>query len=127
MKIIFRGVSLGPWLGARVERRLICELTRIQASPVEAVVTFTDENGHKGGRAMRCALTVRLPRQPTVRVDDVAETARLAFDRSFARLRRRLISSRDRSLTLARYPKKYYVAKRLLSPERASGGSSRGF
>ena len=122
MKIIFRGVSLGPWLGARVERRLIRELTRIQAGPVEAVVTFTDENGPKGGRAMRCALTVRLPRQPTVRVDDVAETARLAFDRSFARLRRRLTAYREWHLERARYPKKYYAAKRLLTaglaPER---------
>ncbi len=121
MKIIFRGIPLGPPLGARMERRLVRELTRILADPIETVVTVADENGPKGGRAMRCALTVRLPRRPPVYVDHVAETAWLAFDKSVARLRRRLIAFRDRRLTLARYPKKYYVAKRLLSTELASG------
>lgn len=54
MKIELRGVSLAPALGARIEKRLNRELGRIQASPVTAVVTFVDDNGPKGGRALRC-------------------------------------------------------------------------
>jgi len=114
MKIQLRGVSLEPRLGTRIERRLARELGRIAASPVTAQVTFVDDNGPKGGRAMRCALTVRVPRRPTIRVEDVAETAWLAFDRSFGSLRRRLAEYRERRLERTRYPKKYFAAKRLL-------------
>ncbi|MBI4591543.1 MAG: HPF/RaiA family ribosome-associated protein [Candidatus Rokubacteria bacterium] len=115
MKIELRGVSLAPRLGARIEKRLGRELGRIHTSPVTALVTFADDNGPKGGRATRCALTVRVPRRPTIRVEDVAETAWLAFDRSFAGLRRRLAAYREWRLERTRYPKKYFAAKRLLT------------
>lgn len=114
MKIELRGVSLAPALGIRVEKRLGRELGRIRAAPVEAVVTFVDDNGPKGGRAVRCALTVRVPRRPTIRVEGVAETAWLAFDRSFGSLRRQLAAYRERRLERTRFPKKYFAAKRLL-------------
>jgi len=115
MKIELRGVSMAPALGARIERRLARELGRIQASPVTAVVTLIDDNGPKGGRALRCALTVRIPRRPAIRVEDVAENAWLAFDRSFGGLKRGLAEYRERRLERARYPKKYFAAKRLVS------------
>ena len=115
MKIELRGVSLEPRLGARIEKRLARELARIRVSPVTARVTFADDNGPKGGRAMRCALTVRLPRRPTLRVEDVAESAWLAFDGSFAGLRRRLAASRELRRQRTRHPKKYFAAKRLLT------------
>src|SRR3972149_6051397 len=67
MKIELRGVSMAPALGARIEKRLNRELGRIQASPVTGVVTFIDDNGPKGGRALRCALPVRLPASPRAR------------------------------------------------------------
>ena len=114
MRIELRGVSLERALGVRIQKRLARELGRIQASPVAAVVTFADDNGPKGGRAIRCALSVRIPRRPTIQVEDVAETARLAFDRSFAGLRRRLAEYRERRLERSRYPKKYFAAKQLL-------------
>ena len=114
MKIELRGVSMTRTLGARIERRLNRELGRIQASPLTAVVTFFDDNGPKGGRALRCALTVRIPRRPTIRVEDVAENAWLAFDRSFGSLRRELAEYRERRLERGRHPKKYFAAKRLL-------------
>lgn len=113
VKIELRGVSLVRALGTRIERRLSRELGRIPARPVTARVTFVDDNGPKGGRAMRCALTVRVPRRPTIRVEHSAESPRLAFDRSFASLRRRLRAYRERSLERARHPKKYFVAKQL--------------
>jgi ribosome-associated translation inhibitor RaiA len=115
VKIELRGVSLSPRLGARVEKRLARELSRIPAGPVIARVTFTDDNGPKDGRALRCALTLGMPRRPTLRVEDVAENAWLAFDRSFLSLRRRLTEYRERRLERTRYPKKYFVAKRLLA------------
>lgn len=114
MRIELRGVSLERALGVRIQKRLARELGRIQASPVAVVVTFADDDGPKGGRAIRCALSVRVPRRPTIRVEDVAETARLAFDRSFAGLRRRLAEYRERRLERTRYPKKYFAAKQLL-------------
>ena len=118
MKIELRGVSMAPALGARIERRLARQLGRIRASPIAAVAAFSDDNGPKGGRALRCALTVRIPRRPTIRVEDVAENAWLAFDRSFGSLRRELAEYRERRLERGRYPKKYFVAKRLLeAPE----------
>jgi ribosome-associated translation inhibitor RaiA len=63
---------------------------------------------------MRCSLTVKLPRRSTVRVEDVAESAWMAFDRCFDRLKRRLASDREKRLKQARYPKKQFAAKRLL-------------
>lgn len=87
-----------------------------------AQATFFDENGPKGGPAIRCALTVRLPYRPTVRVENVAETARLAFDGALAVLERQLERYRERDRDNRRRPKKYFVAKRLLmagvAPER---------
>ena len=114
MKIELRGVVLPPRLRARIEKQLGRELSRIEASPVEALVTFVDENGPKGGRAISCALTVRVPRRPALRVEDVADNARLAFDGSFAGLQRRLVAYREQRLERTRHPKKYFAAKRLL-------------
>jgi hypothetical protein len=54
------------------------------------------ENGPKGGLALRCALTVRRPHRPHVRVEDTAETARTAFDGAFAKLERNLARNQDR-------------------------------
>jgi hypothetical protein len=48
-------------------------------------------------------------------VEDVAENAWLAFDRSFGGLRRELAEYRERRLEGARHPKKYFAAKRLVS------------
>ena len=112
--IQLRGVPLGPRLAARIEKRLAGELAKIRGRPVTARVTFADENGPKGGRAIRCALTVHRPRRPTVRVEEVAETTWLAFDRSFGRMERRLAADREKRMKQARYPKKQYAAKRLL-------------
>jgi ribosome-associated translation inhibitor RaiA len=114
MRIQLRGVSLGPALRARIEERLSRELGRIRASPVAAGVIFVDDNGPKGGRAIRCALTVRVPFRPTIRVEAVAENQWLAFHRAFVGLRRRLAERRERAFERVRYPKKYFVAKRLL-------------
>jgi hypothetical protein len=114
---IHGGAPLGGRLRARVEARLAAALGRLRVAPVTGRATFADDNGPRGGRAMRCALTVRRPRRPPLRVEAVAESAWLAFDRSLEILRRRLAADGERGLKRGRYPKKYYAAKRLLKGE----------
>jgi len=115
--IELRGLTLGSGLRARIEKRLAGTLAKVWGSPVTARVTFADENRAKGGRGMRCALTVKLPRRSVIRAEDVAETAWLAFDRCFDRLKRHLAADRERRLKLARFPKKQFAAKKLLMEE----------
>ncbi len=115
VKIELRGVSLPPRLATRIERRLAQALSRIQVRPVTARVAFADDDGPKGGPAVRCAVTVSVPRRPAIHVEAVAGAPRMAFDRSFAALERRLTESRARGLDQSCYPKKYFAAKRLLA------------
>jgi ribosome-associated translation inhibitor RaiA len=94
-------------------------------SPIRAKVTFFDDNGPKGGRGMRCAVNVRLPYRPPIRVDQVAETSRLAFDGAFSALERQLERYRERDRDNKRRPKKYFVAKTLLGGGLAAPARSR--
>lgn len=112
-----RGVGRDRALRARIRARLDQSLRRLGVAPVEALVAFIDDDGPKGGPSRRCALTVRLPYRPAVRVEHAATTTRLAFDGAFAGLERRLERYRERQREGPRYPKKYYVAKRLLTAE----------
>jgi ribosome-associated translation inhibitor RaiA len=64
---------------------------------------------------MRCAVAVRVPYRPLIRVEHVSVTARLAFDGTFAALERQLERYRERNRDIRRRPKKYFVAKRLLA------------
>ena len=66
---------------------------------------------------MRCALTVRLPFRPSIRVDRSAVTPRLAFDAAFAVLERQLERYRERDRDSKRHPKKYFAARRMLATE----------
>ena len=82
--------------------------------------SFFDDNGPKGGRAMRCALTVRLPFRPSIRVERSAVTPRLAFDAAFAVLERQLERYRERDRDNKRHPKKYFAAQ----PRGGRGGAA---
>jgi ribosome-associated translation inhibitor RaiA len=73
---------------------------------------------------MRCAVTVRLPYRPHVHVEDTAETLRTAFDGAFAKLERELAQYQDRDRESKRHPKKYYTAKRLMTPEAGGAGDT---
>jgi ribosome-associated translation inhibitor RaiA len=99
-------------------RRILAPLT---TSPVTARIDFHDDNGPKGGVALRCAVTVRVPHQPRIRVEAVAENARRAFDGALAKLERRIERYRERPRDRQRRPKKYYAARRLLT----GGGEER--
>jgi len=114
MGLVIEGLSLDDPLRAHVEEKVSMVTRRLRRGPTAVRVGFTDENGPKGGLAIRCALTVRLPYRPSVRVEHTAETERLAFDGGFATLERLLERYRERDRDNRRHPKKYFVAKRLI-------------
>ena len=111
------GVDRQAALRARISRLMSAALQPIEARPLSAQVAFFDDNGPKGGRAIRCGVTVRLPYRPSVRVEHTAETPRLAFDGAFATLERQIERYRERDRDNRRHPKKYFAAKRLVAEE----------
>lgn len=115
MVIDILGVEKDTALRARAAKVVGAALKLIKLAPIRAKVTFFDDNGPKGGLGMRCAMDVRLPYRPAIRVEQVAETSRLAFDGAFAALERQLERYRERARDSQRHPKKYFVAKRLLA------------
>jgi ribosome-associated translation inhibitor RaiA len=121
MTIDIRGIAVSRLVEAHVTKRMTAALTRLAVKPVGAQVVFHDENGPKGGIDIRCAVSVRLPYRPSVRVEHMGETPRLAFDAAFAVLERQLERYLERARESRRRPKKYYVAKRLraVRPEAA--------
>ena len=124
MAIQIRGIGKNKALSARVSAHVGAALATLHVAPVGAKITFSDDNGPKGGLAMRCTLDVRLPYRPAIRVEHVAETSWLAFDRAFATLGRQLERYRERDRDTKRRPKKYFVAKRLLTGGLEAPGSS---
>jgi ribosome-associated translation inhibitor RaiA len=115
MPIEIKGIQDDRSLRARISRQMNAALKLLGVAPVSAEAAFFDDNGPKGGTASRCALTVQVPYRPAIRVEHVAETARLAFDGAFPVLERRLERYVERDRDLRRRPKKYYAAKRLMS------------
>jgi ribosome-associated translation inhibitor RaiA len=119
-----------PAAGARVRSELTRILEAHGAATARASVTFTDENGPKGGRAMRCAVSLTLPRRTIVHAEHTAPTLRLALDGMLDKLERELARFVERRRDAARHPKKYYAAKRILGTlptraRRASAGDQR--
>ncbi len=110
------GLERDPLRG-RAARLMTEALAKLAVAPVKGQVAFFDDNGPKGGRAMRCALTVRLPFRPSIRVERSAVTPRLAFDAAFAVLERQLERYRERDRDSKRHPKKYFAARRALADE----------
>jgi len=117
-EIQIKGIEDDRPLRARVTKAMEEQLARLVVRPVSGHATFFDDNGPKGGPANRCALTVRLPYRPSVRVERSAETPRLAFDAAFAILDRLLERYREVDRESRRRPKKYYAARREQTGER---------
>ena len=115
MVIDIQGMEKDRALRARAAKVVAAALEPIKMAPIRAKITFFDDNGPKGGRGMRCAVDVRLPYRPPIRVEQVAETSRLAFDGAFGALERQLERYRVRDRDIKRRPKKYFVARRLLA------------
>jgi len=115
MNIAIHGIRPDTTLGARVSARLETVLAALRVSPISAKATFFDDDGPKGGPAIRCAISVRVPYRPLIRVEHISTTGRLAFEGAFATLERQLERYRERVRDIKRRPKKYFVAKRLLA------------
>jgi ribosome-associated translation inhibitor RaiA len=114
MRVDIQGLERDPMLRGRVRRLVGAALETIKAAPVRARVTFFDDDGPKGGLALRCAVDLRVPYRPPIHIEHVAATPRLAFDGVMAALERQLERYRERARENRRHPKKYFVAKRLL-------------
>jgi ribosome-associated translation inhibitor RaiA len=112
------GLEGEPMFRARAAKLMAATIAKLAVRPVRSEAVFVDDNGPKGGRAMRCALTVHLPYRPSVRVERSAETARLAFDAAFAVLERQLERYREGDRDNKRHPKKYFAAARAAGEER---------
>jgi ribosome-associated translation inhibitor RaiA len=111
------GIERDAALRARVGKLMAAAVERITVRPVRSQAVFFDDNGPKGGRAMRCALTVRLPYRPSIRVERSAVTPRLAFDAAIAVLERQLERYYERERENKRHPKKYFAAGRAVAGE----------
>ena len=77
----------------------------------DALIVVSDDNGPKGGPAVRCAVTVRLPRRGRVHVEARGVSGRAALDTALTRLRRRLVRAETAARAARRRPKKYYAAR----------------
>lgn len=89
-------VEVAKQLGAWLERRRV--------APVSVRVAFFDDDGPRGGVAIRCALTLSSQRGPLVRVEHTARTYSAAFRGAFAILKRRLKRRVERGRRRARRP-----------------------
>jgi hypothetical protein len=121
------GLRPASSLHTQIADRMRAMLAPIQLEPASAQVAFFDDNGPRGGRAIRCALTVRLPYRPALRVEHTAESPRLAFDAGYAAVERLVERYRERERESRRHPKKYFAAKRVIegAPARRSRAKSR--
>ena len=97
-------------------RRAAARLTRTLAALADratsARLTFSDQNGPKGGPAVRCAASVTLAGWGRLSVADQATTPARALAGTLARLARRLERRREIERDSGRRPRKYYAAAR---------------
>lgn len=76
-------------------------------------VELSDLFGPKGGNDKQCEVTMTLPRGNLLRIEEVSDGFLAAIDAAAERLRRSLERYKGKKLLGGRYPKKYYVAKKL--------------
>jgi putative sigma-54 modulation protein len=121
MTITIDGIDNDEALQAHVDEKVSATLAQLRVRPTTTRIAFTDENGPKGGIDTRCAFTLKLPRRPPVHVETTAETRRQAFESAFELFERELARKRERARTSRRRPKKYFIAKQLLTSEVGPG------
>jgi len=122
--IDIQGAKRDRALRNRVSKLVGEALATLAVDPVRARVTFFDDNGPKGGPAIRCAVEVRVPYRRAIHVEHRDTTNRLAFDGILKALERQLERYRERDRENRRHPKKYFVAKRLLTASLTGTGGA---
>lgn len=105
----------------RAAARLASALATLPERASSARVVFSDDNGPKGGAAIRCAVTVTLAGWGPLHVEDRATTPALALTGTLTKLERRLQRRRGIDRDSSRRPKKYYAAARALGAPPAGG------
>ncbi len=118
--VTITGIEPEATFRTRIERLMTSVIERAASQPVRGVVSFFDDNGPKGGPAMRCALTVSIPHRRSIRVERRAETFDFAFKAAFTALERKIEQDSERDRQGRRHPKKYYAARRAMNRGRAS-------
>ena len=121
MFIEITGLPERDQLRIRAERLLHDVLERRRAVAVR--VAFFDDDGPRGGVAIRCALTLPPSRGPIVRVEYTARTHSAAFNGGVAILKRRLKRRAERSRRRTRFPRVQW-SPRWEAPANPSGDSS---
>ena len=119
MTIEIEGLSARATLRQFITRKIVAAFDGLRVQPVTVRVWFVDENGPKGGIAIRCGINVDLPRRRPIHVEQRADAPRTAFDATINALERRIERERGRVRAERRRPKKYYLAKRLLQPDES--------
>ena len=117
MTIDIDGLGGRARLRAFITRKITVAFDGLTVTPIAVRIGFVDENGPKGGVAIRCGINAELPRRASIHVEHRARTERLAFDGALAALERRIARERGRQRVERRHPKKYFLAKRLLMPD----------
>ena len=102
MTLVMEGIALDDPLRPFIDTKMAALSRRGRVRPISGRVAFTDENGPKGGIAIRCALTIELPRRPTTHANGLAETPRLAFDAAHEALEQELDRERGRRRATSR-------------------------
>ena len=115
-RVLVEGIHL-PDFESAVRVRVAEALDRVSARRTSAKVIFADVNGSRGGVDTRCTIVAEIPRRHELSVEELGESAEVAFDAAFAALKQSLTREHERRRVLARRPKKYFLAKRLLSPD----------
>lgn len=115
-RILIEGIHNNPEFVERVRARVAEALGRVDPQPTGAKIIFADDNGPKGGVGIRCTIVHDMPKRRDFSVVGHGNTFEVAFDDAFAALESSVTRDRGRRRELVRRPKKYYLAKRLLSP-----------
>jgi hypothetical protein len=112
---------------AKQMRRL---LERRSASPRAVRIAFFDDDGPRGGVAIRCALTLTPARGPGIRVEHTARTYSAAFKGALTILTRQVKRRRQRQRRPMRFPRPRPASARLRraqpSAERDAAASHGG-
>lgn len=118
-KTQINGIDDDPALRALLAKRMGAALAPLTVRPLRAEAVFVDDNGPKGGPALRSTRMFGRCGRRTVRAQRSAETPRLAFDAAFAILKRQLERYRERDRQNKRHPKKYFAATRAQATGRS--------
>jgi hypothetical protein len=104
MRTVINGLRGQHRLRSEVVEQLSDLLERRRATPLFVRVAFFDDDGPRGGVAIRCALTLAPRRGPTIRVEHTERTHSAAFKGAFVILKRQQKRRVERTRRRARYP-----------------------